>query len=166
MRSCSRVAQQRWSRMFFCSSVKKLSMALLLPAAAMGSWFRFRSSLSVTAHRSSWTGEPGLLAIAAPVSSRTRTTSCCSMRSATPCDPTTLRQRRGPCQRATRCPNPGSSLCASNSAFARYTPTTSLVVIGLCQPPVVGLAGEREHPTRHRHREPCAGALLHPRDIS
>src|SRR6218665_2181423 len=50
--------------------------------------------------------------------------------SATPCDPTTLRRRRGPCRRATRCPNPGSSLCASNSAFARSAPTTSLLVMG------------------------------------
>src|SRR6218665_384955 len=80
--------------------------------------------------------------------SRPQTTSCRPMRSATPCDPTSLRRRRGPCRRATRCPNPGSSLCASNSAFVRYASTTSLVVIGLCQPPVVGLAGERVS-TRH-----------------
>src|SRR5690606_3819718 len=31
------------------------------------------------------------------------------------------------------------------------------------QPPVVGLAGELEHPTRHRHRDPCGGELRHKR---
>ena len=34
---------------------------------------------------------------------------------------------------------------------------------GVRQPPVVGLAGELEHPTRHRHRDPRGGELSHER---
>src|SRR5690606_37957980 len=34
---------------------------------------------------------------------------------------------------------------------------------GVREPPVVGLAGELEHPTRHRHRDPCGGELRHER---
>lgn len=34
---------------------------------------------------------------------------------------------------------------------------------GVRQPPVVGLAGELEHPTRHRYRDPCGGELAHER---
>ena len=34
---------------------------------------------------------------------------------------------------------------------------------GIRQPPVIGLAGELEHPTRHRHRDPCCGELCHER---
>lgn len=56
----------------------------------------------------------------------------------------------------------GSSWCASNSAFtqaASHHLAWRAMEIG--QPPVVGLAGELEHPTRHRHRDPQA-ANSHP----
>ena len=54
-----------------------------------------------------------------PVSSRMRTTSRGSMRSATPSDPTPRRGPRRPGAGARYC---GSSRCASNSAFARSAP--------------------------------------------
>src|SRR6218665_3517087 len=67
----------------------------------------------------------GLLLVAAPYSSRTRSPRFSPTCSAALCAPRSPARHRGPCQRGANARAQGSSRCASNNTFARYTPAIS-----------------------------------------
>src|SRR6218665_1959314 len=88
----------------------------------------------------------GLLLVAAPYSSRTRSTICSPTCSATLCAPRSPARHRGPCQRGANARAQGSSRCASNNTFARYTPAISPEQIRAASHRKSGLAGKLENP--------------------
>ena len=90
----------------------------------MNSW-RSRPFSSVTVHRSSWTAGPGFLPLRPRFFPNADHQSLLDAIRHAIQSAIASPALRAPSARS-RCPNSGSSRCASNSAFARYASTTSL----------------------------------------